>query len=57
MKLDPAGEELARMGQALERTHIDYYTGHCTGLEQYARLTQIMGERLHYLAAGDTIEL
>ena len=57
MKLDPDGEELLRMGQALKRTHTIYYTGHCTGLAQYETLKDMMGDQLHYLSAGDTIKL
>lgn len=29
-----------------------YYTGHCTGQEQFAYLKQIMGDRLHALSTG-----
>lgn len=32
-----------------------YYTGHCTGEAQFAILKQAMGDRLHYLATGDSI--
>ena len=34
-----------------------YYTGHCTGQLQYAYLKSIMGDRLHYLAAGTVLEI
>ena len=34
-----------------------YYTGHCTGLPSYERMKSRMGERVHYLHAGETIEL
>ena len=34
-----------------------YYTGHCTGLDQYCYLKQIMGDKVHYLAAGQMIEI
>lgn len=34
-----------------------YYTCHCTGLPQYDYLKKSMGERLHYLSAGQSIEL
>lgn len=46
-------------GTALEllRFPASYYTCHCTGAEQYARLKELMGERLGYLCTGDTIEL
>ena len=57
MKLDPEGEELARMGEALKGTHTVYYTGHCTGETQYEKLRERMGDQLHYLAAGCSIEL
>ena len=34
-----------------------YYTGHCTGQSQYNYLKSIMGERLHYIAAGTVLDL
>ena len=34
-----------------------YYTGHCTGQTQYARLKEIMGQQLHYIATGKIVEL
>ena len=34
-----------------------YYTCHCTGMEQYAFLKEIMKDRLHYLSCGQTVEL
>ena len=34
-----------------------YYTGHCTGQSQYDYLKSIMGDRLHYIAAGTILEL
>jgi len=57
MKLDPEGETLLRMGEALKETRTTYYTGHCTGQEQYERLKRMMGDQLVYLAAGETIHL
>ncbi len=34
-----------------------YYTGHCTGQKQYDFLKSIMGESLHYIAAGSIVEM
>jgi len=34
-----------------------YYTGHCTGQQQYAYLKTVMGDRLHYISAGTVLEL
>ena len=34
-----------------------YFTCHCTGLDQYRYLKQRMGDRLDYIAAGQSIEL
>lgn len=34
-----------------------YYTCHCTGLDQYRYLKERMGDRLAYIAAGQSIEL
>lgn len=36
---------------------VDYATCHCTGLDQYRYLKERMGDRLSYIAAGQTIEL
>ncbi|MBQ6476712.1 MAG: MBL fold metallo-hydrolase [Clostridia bacterium] len=35
----------------------EYYTCHCTGLEQYDYLKEQMGDRLHYLSGGMTLTL
>ena len=34
-----------------------YYIGHCTGQTQYDYLKGIMGDKLHYLAAGTILEI
>jgi 7,8-dihydropterin-6-yl-methyl-4-(beta-D-ribofuranosyl)aminobenzene 5'-phosphate synthase len=48
---------IAQIGEYLRRTGSVYFTGHCTGLEPYRRLKDIMGDRLEYLATGRTIEI
>ncbi len=60
MKLDPDTEdaaELQRQASLLCSYDTVYYTCHCTGVEQYEFLRPLMGERLHYLAAGSVVEL
>lgn len=49
-KLEEAAKKLLGYNTA-------YYTGHCTGQKQYDYLKAIMGERLHYIAAGTILEL
>ena len=34
-----------------------YYTGHCTGLPSFGRLKEVMGGRVRYLRAGESVEL
>ncbi len=61
MKLDPAvshdADVLQNAAEALLCHNTTYYTCHCTGVEQFSFLKEIMGEQLHYLAAGDVIEI
>ena len=59
MKLATCGADakvLQEAAQALEALPAEYFTCHCTGAEQYAYLKERM-TRLHYLAAGDVLEL
>lgn len=48
--LEEAAKKLLEIGST-------YYTCHCTGTEQYAFLKGKMGDRLHYLASGETVVL
>lgn len=34
-----------------------YYTMHCTGVEQYERLSQLMGRRICYLSCGESLHI
>ncbi|MBQ3592051.1 MAG: MBL fold metallo-hydrolase [Clostridia bacterium] len=54
-KMTP-GPELDAVADALNRFDTEYYTCHCTGVEQFAYLTQRM-PRVHYLACGDKLVL
>lgn len=60
MKLDPHGagkEQLSKAADLLNHYPTQYYTCHCTGLEQYDFLKQRMGNKLHYLSGGDCVTL
>ena len=45
-------ETLRKATEKLLEYDTVYYTGHCTGQTQYAYLKSLMGDRLHYIAAG-----
>lgn len=53
MKLTP-GDALDRAAKELNKYSTRYFTGHCTGAEQYAYLKERM-EHLEYLSCGKTI--
>lgn len=60
MKLATEGEEarqLMRCACMLRDYPTEYYTCHCTGLEQYEVLSEVMGDRLHYISTGMTFEI
>lgn len=59
MKLDPGtdADALSRAARGLLEYPTTYYTGHCTGLNQYAFLKEQMGHRLQALSTGTVIEL
>lgn len=50
-------ERLAEAAKKLLEYDTVYYTGHCTGQQQYAYLKGIMGQRLHYIATGTVLEI
>lgn len=52
MKMDPEGAELEAASAALKRYPCVYYTGHCTGAEQFETLKVSMGQQLHRLSTG-----
>jgi 7,8-dihydropterin-6-yl-methyl-4-(beta-D-ribofuranosyl)aminobenzene 5'-phosphate synthase len=48
---------LIQAAQALMALPTTYYTGHCTGEEQFATLKKYMGKRLQALHSGTVLEL
>ncbi len=59
MKLDPVtdAQALTDAAKILLSHPATYFTGHCTGQEQYAFLKAIMGDRLHSLSTGTAIHI
>lgn len=61
MKMDPTRQEdstrLEQLARELLQSGTVFYTGHCTGEAAYAFMKERMGEKLHYLRAGKTIEV
>ena len=47
---------LRSYGEQLLQHKTIYYTGHCTGEEQYNLLKGMMGEQLHYIRTGTVLE-
>ena len=43
--------------ELLDRKDTVYYTGHCTGKDAFAILKEQMGDRLHYMTGGGTVEI
>ena len=50
-------EEVKAPADKLMEYDTKYFTCHCTGLEQFDCMKQIMGDRLSYLSAGQVIEV
>lgn len=57
MKMDPASPALTAAGEILAGYPTTYYTGHCTGDAQFARLKPLLGDRLLPLSTGMTVTL
>lgn len=57
MRTDPRDPRLTQAAQTLLCYDCVYYTGHCTGLEQFQVLKGLMGNRLHYLSTGTILEI
>ena len=60
MNIPTEGEGAERLNYAaneLMQYDTRYYTGHCTGREQFDFLKKIMGDRIEYISAGMRFEL
>lgn len=43
--------------ELVRRPHTQYYTGHCTGMEAFGTLQELLGSRVHYCHTGERITL
>ena len=56
--LDEAGKTfLTEAAETLCKFDTTYYTGHCTGVEQYEFMKNLMGDRLHYISSGSVVNV
>ncbi len=54
---DEGKSELDRMACELDKYKIKFYTGHCTGQEQYKYLKNKLPFKLRYISTGTTIDI
>ena len=57
MNIDPSAEahKLNKAANQLLTYPTTYYTGHCTGTEQFSYMKSIMGNKLHSISSGSEI--
>ena len=55
--LDPESPQLRAWGEAMAAYDTVFYTGHCTGKEQFEVLKTILGDRLHAISTGSVVEI
>ena len=56
-QLQPDSDRLRAYGEALAKYDTVFYTGHCTGQDQYAVLKTILGDQLHAISTGTVVEI
>lgn len=49
--------QIEKISEYLLSTKAKYYTGHCTGLEAYQHLKDLMGEHIDYFATGSEVKI
>ncbi len=52
LKKDQPEDFVRAVGRELAKYPCEYYTGHCTGINPYNILREMLGERMHYLSGG-----
>lgn len=49
-----AKEEVLSLANTLKEMKTIFYTGHCTGVEEYKQMKEVLGEQLFSMSTGDT---
>lgn len=57
VSLDCENKELITIANKLNEYNTVYYTCHCTGIEQYGVMKEIMGRKLKYICCGDKVDI
>ena len=57
MRTPTDSNRIEQTAHELLRYPATYLTCHCTGLDQYARLKELMGDKLGYLSTGSVVQL
>lgn len=57
LKTDQPESFVTLVGEELKKYPCIYFTGHCTGLNPYSTLKEMLGSRMNYLCGGLEIEL
>lgn len=57
LKKDQPEDFVRSVGRELGKYPCSYYTGHCTGINPFNCLREMLGERMHYLSGGLDITL
>ena len=55
--LSEAPDVVDAIGEYLASTPSQYFTCHCTGMENFQRLKRILGKKIQYISTGDRISI
>jgi 7,8-dihydropterin-6-yl-methyl-4-(beta-D-ribofuranosyl)aminobenzene 5'-phosphate synthase len=50
-------ETVREIAECLQKTKAQFYTCHCTGIEAFKRLKEMMGDQIGYLSGGQTLQI
>ena len=58
-KVDPVEkrDDLIHLAEVLKSYQTVYYTGHCTGENQFEQMKKVLAEQLHAFSTGDVLTI